>query len=57
MSDTADYTKHTDEQLREGIERADENARRIAAEGSDDQLEANREQRDAMEDELKGRES
>lgn len=49
---TADYSKHTDAELREGIEKVDEQESRIAEENSDDALDAARAQRDAMAAEL-----
>lgn len=55
MSDRADYSKHSDDELREGIERAEEQEPRIAEESSEEALEAEREQRAAMEDELRKR--
>ncbi|CAN5597513.1 MAG: hypothetical protein M3493_14305 [Actinomycetota bacterium] len=57
MSDTADYSKHTDEELRAGIARVQEQEGRIAAEDSDAALDAAREQRDAMQAELDRRQS
>jgi hypothetical protein len=51
-----DYSKHTDEQLRAGIERAEEQDPRIDAESSDDALEAERAQREEMAEELERRE-
>jgi len=53
----ADYGKHTDEQLRAGIEKANENEARIAAEESSDALVAAQAQRQAMADELARRET
>src|SRR5690606_38132625 len=55
VSDRADYSKHSDDELREGIERAEEQEPRIAEESSEEALEAEREQRAAMEDELRKR--
>lgn len=52
-----DYSKHTDAELRDGINKADANLKRIAEEGSDDQREAAQEQRDAMQAELDRRQS
>ena len=52
-----DYSKHTDEELRDGINKAEENLERIAQEGSDEQRAAAQEQRDAMQAELDRRES
>jgi hypothetical protein len=49
---SADYSKHTDEELREGVAKATEQEPRIAAEDSDEALEAAREQREAMSEEL-----
>lgn len=57
MSDTADYSKHTDEQLRGGIAKADQQELRIAREDSSDALDAARAQRAAMAAELERRES
>lgn len=56
-SHTTDYGKHTDEELREGIAKAEENLRRIESEGSEDQLAAARDQHDAMQAELSRRQS
>jgi hypothetical protein len=50
-----DYSKHNDEQLREGIERVDEQEGRIATEDSDEALEAARAQRQEMTEELERR--
>jgi hypothetical protein len=55
--DTADYSKHTDEELREAIAKSEQNMQRIASEGSDDQLAAAKEQHEAMESELARRQS
>lgn len=52
MSEHADYSKHTDEELREGLRKADEEAERIATEDSEEAVEANRDQRAAMQEEL-----
>jgi len=52
---TADYSKHTDSELREGIAKVDQQESRIAEEDSDDALEAARAQRDAMAAELSRR--
>ena len=57
MTDTADYSKHTDDELRDGIAKSEENMRRIESEGSDDQLEAAKVQHEAMEAELARRQS
>ena len=57
MSDTADYSKHTDDELRAGIARVQEQEGRIAAEDSDAALDAAREQRDAMHAELDRRQA
>ena len=60
MSDasaTTDYSKHTDDELREGIEKSEANMRRIEAEGSDDQLAAAKDQHEAMQAELSRRQS
>lgn len=56
-SETTDYSKHTDEELRDGIEKSEQNMQRIASEGSEDQLEAAKEQHEAMEAELSRRSS
>ena len=52
-----DYSKHTDEELRDGIRKSEENITRIQQEGSDEQLQAAREQHEAMERELATRQS
>lgn len=52
MAAETDYTKHTDEELREGIRKAEEQIARVATEDSDDAAEANREQVEAMRAEL-----
>lgn len=60
MSDasaTTDYSKHTDEELREGISKSEENLRRIESEGSDEQLAAAKDQHEAMQAELSRRQS
>ena len=57
MTDHADYSKHTDEELRDGIRKSDENLARISQEGSEEQLQAAREQHEAMESELARRQS
>ncbi len=57
MSDTTDYSKHTDDELRAGIARVQEQEGRIAAEDSDAALDAAREQRDAMQAELDRRQA
>ncbi len=54
--DTADMSKHTDEQLREGIERAEEQEPRVAVESSDEAHEAQQVQKQEMEQELERRE-
>ena len=55
MSNHTDYSKHTDAELREGIKKAEQQEPRIAEEDSDAALEAEREQRAGMEDELRKR--
>lgn len=55
--ETTDYSKHTDEELRDGIAKSEQNLARIEKEGSEDQLAAARQQREAMQAELKQRES
>ena len=57
QSETTDYSKHTDEELRDGIVKSEENMARIQREGSDEQLEAAKEQHEAMEQELARRNS
>ena len=52
MTHPTDLSKHTDEELREGIEKADEQAARVAAEDSDEALQAQQTKREQMEDEL-----
>lgn len=56
-SQTTDYSKHTDEELREGIKKSEQNLRRIESEGSEDQLKAAKDQHEAMEAELSRRQS
>jgi hypothetical protein len=58
QSDT-DYSKHTDEELREGIRKAEEQIERVQAEDSDEAAAANREQVELMQQELdrRGREA
>jgi hypothetical protein len=53
---TANLDKHTDEELRQGIRRADEQEPRVAAEDSEGASQAQRSQRDHMERELQRRE-
>lgn len=52
---TADYSKHTDDELRDGIAKIDEQQSRIAVEDSDSALEAARAQRAQMAEELRRR--
>jgi len=52
-----DYTKHTDDELRDGIEKVDEQERRIAAEDSGAALDAAQEHRREMAEELARRET
>lgn len=52
---SADYSKHTDDELREGIAKIDDQESRIAVEDSDTALEAAREQRARMAEELQRR--
>ena len=56
-SQTTDYSKHTDEELRDGIAKSEENLGRIRDEGSEDQLQAAQDQHDAMQAELDRRSS
>lgn len=57
QSDTTDYSKHTDDELRDGINKAEENLSRIAEEGSEEQRLAAQDQRDGMQAELDSRQS
>lgn len=50
--ETADYSKHTDLELRAGIAKVDQQESRISEENSDEALDAARTQRDAMAAEL-----
>lgn len=52
MSDTTDYSKHTDDQLRDGIAKIDQQQPRISEEDSDSALAAANDQREAMQQEL-----
>lgn len=52
MSDTTDYSKHTDDELRDGITKIDQQEQRIAEEDSDSALDAASDQRGAMQAEL-----
>ncbi|MBA2577703.1 MAG: hypothetical protein H0V05_13845 [Euzebyaceae bacterium] len=54
--DTADMSKHSDEQLREGIDTVHEQEQRVATEDSGEALNAQQDQRRAMEEELEQRE-
>ena len=56
-SETTDYSKHTDEELRDGIAKSEQNLQRIEREGSEEQLAAARDQHEAMEAELSRRQS
>lgn len=56
MTHPTDMSKHTDEELREGIARADEQAARVANEDSDQAQQAQQEKREQMEQELDRRE-
>jgi hypothetical protein len=51
----ADLTKHSDHELRAGIDRSLEQEQRIAEEDSQEALDAARRQRAAMEEELRRR--
>lgn len=55
--ETADYAKHTDTELRDGIARVDQQLARIAAEDSDAAVQAARTQREAMTVELERRQA
>ena len=57
MTHPTDMSKHTDEELREGISKADEQAARVAAEDSDEAQQAQQAKREQMEQELDQRES
>ena len=50
--ETTDYSLHTDEELREGIEKTEELEPHVREESSDDALEAQQAQRQAMQEEL-----
>ena len=52
MTHPTDMSKHTNEELREGIARADEQASRVEAEDSDEAREAQQAKRDEMQAEL-----
>ena len=52
-----DYSKHTDEELQEGIRKAEENLARLEKEGTEDQRDAARAQHDAIQVELTRRNS
>jgi HAMP domain-containing protein len=56
VADT-DYSKHTEQELRDGINAAEQNLSRMSQEGSDEQREAAQAQRDAMQAELDKRQS
>ena len=53
----ADYSKHTDEELREAIAKSKEQEPRVAAEDSDEALQADLDQRRQMEEELARRQA
>ena len=58
MSDhSADYSKHTDDELREGVAKSEEQESRIAEESSEDALDAARDQREQMDEELQRRQT
>lgn len=57
QSETTDYSKHTDDELRDGIAKSEQNMQRISSEGSEEQLEAARDQHEAMQAELDSRQS
>jgi hypothetical protein len=52
-----DYSKHTEDELRDGIRKVDEQEQRIATEDSNEALDAAREQRELMRAELDRRQS
>lgn len=51
----SDYDQHTDTELRRAVDKAEEQEARIAEEGSEEALEAERKQREAMSEELRER--
>jgi hypothetical protein len=53
----ADFSKHTDEELQEGIRKADEQRDRVQREDSAEALEAHDHQRQAMAEELERRQA
>lgn len=53
----ADYDKHDDDELREGVRKGAEQEDRLEETGSEQQLSAERDQRHAMEEELERRDS
>lgn len=55
--ETADYSKHTDAELRDGITAVDEQLSRITTEDSDAAADAARTQREAMAAELARRDA
>jgi hypothetical protein len=59
MAEATDYSKHTDEELREGIRKAEQQIDRVRDEDSSDAVAANREQVELMQQELdrRGREA
>lgn len=60
MSDqvaNTDYSKHSDDELRDGINKAEQNLERMSDDGHDDQRKAAQAQRDAMQAELDKRQS
>ena len=54
--ETTDYSLHTTDELREGIDKTEELEPHVREDGSEDALEAQQAQREAMEDELEQRE-
>ena len=55
--ETTDYSLHTTDELREGIQKTEELEPHVREEGSDEALEAQQAQREAMKEELDRRES
>lgn len=54
--ETTDYSRHTDEELREAIAKIDQQAPRVTADGSDAAANAAQRQRQQMQTELTRRE-
>lgn len=54
--ETTDYSKHTDQELREAIHKIDQQESRVESEDSDSAVNTARRQRQEMQDELNRRE-